>query len=145
MVRRIDRKIRGSFGSLRSTADLMSATTTARAGGIATCLSASGSRPFHQPPEVNFLPRFENDDFPCRLHEKHLVGRANHHSRNGVNISLRVVGGCSLSCSHVTALEPCSEFASLLLTEGSPACIYFFSRCSLCSLCALCFLCTRSF
>ena len=33
---------------------------------------------YHQQPEVNYLPCFENDDLPCRLHEKHVVCRVNH-------------------------------------------------------------------
>ena len=37
---------------------------------------------YHQPPEVNYLPCLENDDLPCRLHEKHVVCRVNHRSRN---------------------------------------------------------------
>ena len=47
----------------------------------------------HQQPEVNYSPCFEKDDSPCRLHEKHVVCRVNHHSRNGLNSSLQVVGG----------------------------------------------------
>ena len=47
----------------------------------------------HQQPEVNYLPCFENDDLPCRLHEKHVVCRVNHHSRSRVDSSLQVAGG----------------------------------------------------
>ena len=47
----------------------------------------------HLPPEVNYSTCFENDDLPCRLHEKHVVCRVNHHSRNRVNKSLQVAGG----------------------------------------------------
>ena len=54
--------------------------------------------PLHQPPEVNYIPCFENDELPCRLHVFHVVCRANHRFRNRVNSSLQVVGGC-LSCS----------------------------------------------
>ena len=53
----------------------------------------------HQPPAVNYLPCFEKDDPPCRLHEKHVVCRVIHRSRNGLNSSLQVVGGSLGSCS----------------------------------------------
>ena len=53
----------------------------------------SGCRVNHQQPEVNYLPSFENDDLPCRLHEKNVVCRVNHRSRNRVNSSLQVAGG----------------------------------------------------
>ena len=57
---------------------------------------------FHQQPEVNHLPCFENDDLPCRLHVFHVVCRVNHHSRNRVNSSLQVAGGW-LAASRTTA------------------------------------------
>ena len=47
----------------------------------------------HQPPEVNYFPRFKKGDFSWRLHEKHAVCRVNHHSRNRVDSSLQVVSG----------------------------------------------------
>ena len=54
-------------------------------------------REFHQQPEVKYSPCFENDDLPCRLHEKHVVFRVNPRSRNRVDSSLQVDGGCSSS------------------------------------------------
>ena len=54
----------------------------------------------HQQPEVNYLPCFENDDLPCRLHEKHVVCRENHRFRNRVNSSLQVAGGCAGARRH---------------------------------------------
>ena len=35
----------------------------------------------HQQPEVTYLPCFENDDLPCRLHEKHVVCSVNHQGK----------------------------------------------------------------
>ena len=46
----------------------------------------------HQQPVVNYLPCFENDDVPCRLHVFHVVCRVHHRSRNRVNSSLQVAG-----------------------------------------------------
>ena len=34
----------------------------------------------HQPPEVNYLGRFEKGDLPCRLHVFHVVFRANRYT-----------------------------------------------------------------
>ena len=42
---------------------------------------------------MNYQGRFENDDLPCRLHEKHVVFRGNRHFETGVNDSLQVAGG----------------------------------------------------
>ena len=56
---------------------------------------------YHQPPEVNYLPCFENDDLPSRLHVFHVfhaVCRGNRPSQNGLNSSLQVVGGCCEVC-----------------------------------------------
>ena len=53
-------------------------------------------------PEVNYLPCFENDDLPRRLHVFHVVCRVNHHSRNRVNNSLRVAGGCADAAVYIT-------------------------------------------
>jgi len=48
---------------------------------------------FHQQSEVNYLPCFQDDDLPFRLHEKHAVCKV-HRSRNRVNSSHQVAGGC---------------------------------------------------
>ena len=58
-------------------------------------VDGSGFRVYHQQPEVNYLPCFENDDLPSRLHEKHVVYRVKNRSRNRINSSLQVAGGRS--------------------------------------------------
>ena len=60
----------------------------------------------HQQPEVNYSPCFENDYLPCRLHEKHAVCRANHHSRNRVNGSLQVLSGRQASSDCTVGRTP---------------------------------------
>jgi len=47
----------------------------------------------HLPPEVNYLPCFENDGLPCMVKFQTLPCRVNHHSRNRVNSSLLADGG----------------------------------------------------
>ena len=53
----------------------------------------SEALPSHQPPEVNYLGCFENDDLPCSYMFFHVVCRVSHHSRNGLNNSLQVLSG----------------------------------------------------
>ena len=51
------------------------------------------SGPIHQTPEVNYRPRFQNDDFPCRLNSQSLVCRGNQPLRKPRYSSLLVAGG----------------------------------------------------
>jgi len=73
----------------------------------------------HQQPEVNYLTCFENDDLPCRLHVFHVVCRVNHYSRNRVNNSLQVAGGCP---PPKPALPPARPFP-LAPPKPHPTCI----------------------